>query len=85
MGITVPYVLPEEVADVCSNLMYSAFCPIYKTEDVVYKFNFYVDNSYPEISVKVEVSLNSEDNETLSCFVVDVKVKKGAVPNKQLE
>ncbi|XP_017463187.1 PREDICTED: epididymal secretory protein E1-like, partial [Rhagoletis zephyria] len=30
LGITVPYELPEEVADVCRNLLYGASCPIDK-------------------------------------------------------
>ncbi|XP_037955976.1 NPC intracellular cholesterol transporter 2 [Teleopsis dalmanni] len=78
LGLTVPYDLPEEVSDVCSNLLYGAICPIDETEDVVYRLNFYIDYLYPEISVKVEVSLMDEDNESVACFNVDIKVKKGA-------
>ncbi|KAM7363438.1 NPC intracellular cholesterol transporter 2-like isoform 1-T1 [Cochliomyia hominivorax] len=77
-GITVPYELPDEVADVCSNLMNGATCPIYNTEDNVYKFNFFIEAYYPEISVAVEVSLIDENEETVACFICNIKVKKGA-------
>ncbi|XP_065359635.1 NPC intracellular cholesterol transporter 2-like [Calliphora vicina] len=78
LGITVPYELPEDVADVCSNLLDGATCPIGKDEDVVYKFNFHVDSYYPEIPVAVQVSLNDENDESVACFICDIKVKKGA-------
>ena len=74
--VTVPYELPTEVANVCDNLIDGAECPIYASEDVVYKFNFYIAEWYPEISVKVELSLVDEHNESAACFVTDIKVKK---------
>lgn len=85
MGVTVPYDLPDDVADVCSNLMYDAICPIYKTEDVVYQFNFFVESYYPEIPVAVEVSLQDENNESVACFICNIKVKKGATNPLMLE
>ena len=78
LGVTVPYELPADVANVCDNLLDGASCPIDKDEDVVYKFNFYVDTYYPEIPVAVEVSLNDESGESIACFICDIKVKKGA-------
>lgn len=85
LGVTVPYDLPEEVADVCSNLMYGAICPIYNTEDVIYQFNFFVDSYYPEISVAVEVSLLDENDESVACFICNIKVRKGATNPLMLE
>ena len=76
LGITVPYELPPEVAAVCPNLMHGAYCPLYPTEDVTYLFVFPVGN-YPEIGVKVEISLLDQDKETQTCFLCDIKVKKG--------
>ncbi|TMW47356.1 hypothetical protein DOY81_007561 [Sarcophaga bullata] len=78
LALPVPYELPEDVANVCDNLLDGASCPIGKDEDVVYKFNFHVDSHYPEIPVSVEVSLNDESGESVACFVCDIKVKKGA-------
>ncbi|XP_055904477.1 NPC intracellular cholesterol transporter 2 homolog a-like [Eupeodes corollae] len=78
LGLTVPYILPDEVASVCTNLLDGASCPIDEGEDVTYSFKFPIDNSYPEISVKVEVSLvENETSESIACFVADIKVKKG--------
>ncbi|KAL9893653.1 uncharacterized protein LOC119642570 [Glossina fuscipes] len=74
-GLTVPYPLPQHVADVCSNLMYEAMCPIYKTEDVVYQFNFFVETIFPEIPVTVEISLTDNSRELIACFSCDIKVK----------
>ncbi|XP_073820389.1 Niemann-Pick type C-2e [Musca autumnalis] len=85
LGITVPYELPEEVANVCDNLMYGATCPIDKTEDVVYAFNFYVESHYPEISVAVQVSLEDEEGDSIACFVCNIKVKKGSTNTFLLE
>uniref|UniRef100_A0A1A9X415 MD-2-related lipid-recognition domain-containing protein n=1 Tax=Glossina brevipalpis TaxID=37001 RepID=A0A1A9X415_9MUSC len=75
IGLTVPYPLPDKVADVCSNLMYGAICPIYKTEDVVYQFNFFVENIFPEILVSVDISLVDDSHEPITCFTCDIKVK----------
>uniref|UniRef100_A0A0A1WWK9 Epididymal secretory protein E1 n=1 Tax=Zeugodacus cucurbitae TaxID=28588 RepID=A0A0A1WWK9_ZEUCU len=76
LGLTVPYPLPDEVSDVCRNLMHGAICPIYETEDVVYNFNFFIDPTYPEVSVKVELDLVDENKESVACFVTDVKVRR---------
>uniref|UniRef100_A0A034WC65 Epididymal secretory protein E1 n=1 Tax=Bactrocera dorsalis TaxID=27457 RepID=A0A034WC65_BACDO len=76
LGLTVPYPLPDDVADVCRNLLYGASCPIDESEDVVYNFNFYIDPSYPEVSVKVELDLVDEDKQSVACFVTDIKVQK---------
>lgn len=85
LGITVPYILPDDVANVCDNLLYGAYCPIDKTEDVVYQFKFYIEPIYPEISVSVQISLEDEDGDSIACFVCNVKVKKGATNIYHLE
>ncbi|CAD6994342.1 unnamed protein product [Ceratitis capitata] len=77
LGITVPYELPEDVADVCENLLHEAICPLYATEDVVYDFRFYVDNHYPEIPATIELNLVDEDNEVIVCFSASIRVHKG--------
>ncbi|EDV42183.1 uncharacterized protein Dana_GF17136 [Drosophila ananassae] len=73
--ITVPYELPADVAAVCPNLMYGAYCPVYPTEDVTYLFDFPI-GEYPEIGVKIEIYLVDQDNEIATCFVCDIKVVK---------
>lgn len=65
--------------------MYGAICPIYNTEDVIYQFNFFVDSYYPEISVAVEVSLLDENDESVACFICNIKVRKGATNPLMLE
>ncbi|KAM7361977.1 Niemann-Pick type C-2d [Cochliomyia hominivorax] len=81
LGITVPYDLPENVRDVCSNLMHEAYCPLYTTEDVTYLFLFPIASSYPEISVNVEIYLVDQDEDLVTCFKCDIKVKKGTSGN----
>ncbi|XP_049305650.1 NPC intracellular cholesterol transporter 2 [Bactrocera dorsalis] len=83
LGITVPYELPDDVRDVCSNLMHEAYCPLYATEDVTYLFTFPIGN-YPEISVKVEIYLVDQDQEVATCFVCNIKVKKGSASNSTM-
>ncbi|KAM8704762.1 hypothetical protein ACLKA7_009250 [Drosophila subpalustris] len=82
--ITVPYELPADVAAVCPNLMYGAYCPLYPTEDVTYLFTFPV-GEYPEIGVKIEIYLIDQDSDTATCFICDIKVKKGSGANKVYE
>lgn len=82
--ITVPYELPEDVAAVCPNLMYGAYCPLYPTEDVTYLFEFPI-GEYPEIGVKIEIYLVDQDTDIATCFVCDIKVKKGNGANKVYE
>lgn len=77
LGITVPYILPDDVSDVCSNLMYYAYCPLDPTEDVTYLFNFYIQETYPEIPVKVEISLVNQDKDIVTCFMCPIKVISG--------
>ena len=80
-GVTVPYELPPEVRDVCPNLMYDAYCPLYRTEDVTYLFLFPIADIYPEISVNIEIYIVDQDSELVTCFKCDIKVKKG--PNNK--
>ncbi|XP_023302149.2 NPC intracellular cholesterol transporter 2 [Lucilia cuprina] len=83
LGITVPYELPEDVRDVCSNLMYEAYCPLYDTEDVTYLFLFPIASTYPEISVNVEIYIVDQDEDLVTCFKCDIKVKKGSSVNSK--
>lgn len=77
LGVTVPYQLPAKVADVCSNLENGLSCPIQASQEVLYKFDFHVEDYYPEISASIQVSLvDEENNETISCFVCSIKVKR---------
>ncbi|XP_054747912.1 mite group 2 allergen Tyr p 2-like isoform X1 [Anastrepha obliqua] len=81
LGITVPYELPEDVADVCQNLLYGAMCPLYATEDIVYDFQFYVDTYYPEIAVTIELNLTDADDDVIACFSTSIRVRKGTRTN----
>ncbi|XP_017849192.1 NPC intracellular cholesterol transporter 2 [Drosophila busckii] len=76
-GITVPYDLPKEVSDICENLLYGAMCPIDKGEDVTYRFRFYVEQEFPEITTEVTVTLNDANMEPVACFIVSCKIRKG--------
>ncbi|KAH8337177.1 hypothetical protein KR059_002382 [Drosophila kikkawai] len=85
LGMNLPYDLPEEVSDVCRNLLYGAMCPIDKDEDVTYQFNFYVEPAFPEITADVTVTLNDEDGEPITCFMVSCKLRKGATATQRDE
>lgn len=85
LGMNLPYVLPEEVSDVCRNLLYGAMCPIDKDEDVTYQFNFYVEPSFPEITADVTVTLNDITGEPITCFVVSCKLRKGPTATQRDE
>lgn len=76
-GMTLPYDLPDEVSNVCSNLLYGAICPIDKDEDVTYRFNFFVEAIFPEITADVTVTLNDNNGDAISCFIVSCKIRKG--------
>ncbi|XP_060646884.1 mite group 2 allergen Gly d 2.02 [Drosophila nasuta] len=76
-GMNLPYDLPEEVSNVCDNLLYGAMCPIDKDEDVTYRFNFYIESAFPEITADVTVQLNDLDGNTITCFICSCKIRKG--------
>ncbi|XP_055847999.1 NPC intracellular cholesterol transporter 2-like [Episyrphus balteatus] len=84
IGLTVPYELPDDVSNVCKNLKYGAYCPLYPEEDVTYKFIFPISNVYPEISVKIEISIVDQTKTVVSCFVCDIKVRKGSSVGLQI-
>ncbi|XP_037956734.1 NPC intracellular cholesterol transporter 2-like [Teleopsis dalmanni] len=77
MGMELPQGLQEEQSNVCKNLMFGAYCPLYKEEDVVYHLTMSVQEALPEVPVRVEVSLIDEtDDEVIACFITDGRVKK---------
>ena len=75
LGVTVGYDLPPHLADVCKNLK-NGRCPLNAKEDATYKFLMPIDKNYPEIPVKVEISIVDEKNAAVTCFSVDIKVSK---------
>uniref|UniRef100_A0A1L8EG92 Putative epididymal secretory protein e1 n=2 Tax=Haematobia irritans TaxID=7368 RepID=A0A1L8EG92_HAEIR len=76
LGVEIPFELEASKSDVCSNLLYGAYCPLYKDEDVTYHLVLPIENHHPEVPTKVEISLKDEDdNSAVSCFVVDAKFK----------
>ncbi|XP_041452396.1 mite group 2 allergen Lep d 2 [Drosophila obscura] len=83
LGMNLPYDLPEEVSNVCTNLMYGAMCPIDKGEDVTYQFNFYVEPSFPEITADVTVTLDDAQGEVITCFICSCKLRKGTAATKE--
>ncbi|XP_020814031.1 mite group 2 allergen Lep d 2-like [Drosophila serrata] len=85
LGMNLPYILPDEVSDVCLNLLYGAICPIDKDEDVTYQFNFYVEPAFPEITADVTVTLNDVKGEPITCFVVTCKIRKGPTATQREE
>lgn len=75
--VPIPYPIDEQIADVCHNLLDGAYCPLDRTEDATYRFIFPLEDSYPEIQVKVQVALEDENKDIVSCFQVNIKVIKG--------
>ncbi|KAH8407232.1 hypothetical protein KR222_010905, partial [Zaprionus bogoriensis] len=84
-GMNLPYDLPDEVSNVCGNLLYGAICPIDKDEDVTYRFNFYVEQAFPEITADVTVTLNDANGDAISCFVCSCKIRKGSASRTDAE
>lgn len=82
--LPIPYPIDESVSNVCDNLLDGAYCPLDKTEDVTYRFLLPLDDSYPEIQVKVQVAVEDQSREIVSCFAVNIKVIKGNNGGKTL-
>ncbi|XP_061389056.1 uncharacterized protein LOC133324226, partial [Musca vetustissima] len=77
LGIQIPFEMDAERSDVCKNLLYGAYCPLYKDEDVTYHLALPIEQHNPDVPTKVEVSIvDSLDGGVLSCFVVDGRFKK---------
>ncbi|KAH8264511.1 hypothetical protein KR038_009332 [Drosophila bunnanda] len=85
LGMNLPYIMPDEVSDVCINLLYGAICPIDKDEDVTYQLNFYVEPAFPEITADVTVTLNDVNGNPITCFVVACKIRRGPTATQREE
>ncbi|XP_013100031.2 uncharacterized protein LOC106082202 [Stomoxys calcitrans] len=76
LGVQIPYELEASRSDVCENLLYGAYCPLYKDEDVTYLLALPIDRHQPEVPTKVEISLlDSQNSNMISCFVLDAKFR----------
>lgn len=81
LGIGMPFELDAERKDVCKNLMFGAYCPLDKGEDVTYHLTLDIGEHQPEVPAKIEVSLkDSITQEELTCFIVDIRIKKYLSP-----
>ena len=77
LGIGMPFELDAEQKNVCKNLMFGAYCPLDKGEDVTYHLMLDIGAHQPEVPAKFEVSLkDSTTQEELTCFIVDIRIKK---------
>ncbi|XP_055523107.1 uncharacterized protein LOC129717271 [Wyeomyia smithii] len=73
LGITVPFVLPNDRQNACDWLEGSQ-CPLSAGEDVRYVLRLPVEKSYPTIPVDVELQLVDQNDQFVSCFRVQAKV-----------
>ncbi|XP_055847996.1 NPC intracellular cholesterol transporter 2-like [Episyrphus balteatus] len=76
LGITVPFILSPEAANVCGNLMYGAYCPLYAEEDVTYHIDLPIENNTPELNLRCQVRIVDKNKDVVACFVTDLKVRK---------
>lgn len=72
MGFFIDYVLPENLNEGCDFLT-GTRCPLTATQDVVYNFEFPVDNSYPKIDVDVDLAISDKEGKFL-CVRIPIKV-----------
>uniref|UniRef100_A0A182PSP0 MD-2-related lipid-recognition domain-containing protein n=1 Tax=Anopheles epiroticus TaxID=199890 RepID=A0A182PSP0_9DIPT len=73
LGITAPYPLPAEFADTCAWLEGSS-CPLSANEDVTYRLTIPVLPIYPLVSLSIEIDIVDENEQSVTCFVVDARV-----------
>uniref|UniRef100_A0A182XW59 MD-2-related lipid-recognition domain-containing protein n=1 Tax=Anopheles stephensi TaxID=30069 RepID=A0A182XW59_ANOST len=73
LGITAPYPLPAEFADTCAWLEGSS-CPLSANEDVTYRLTIPVLPIYPLVSLSIEIDIVDENEQSVTCFVVDAQV-----------
>ena len=74
MGIIeIPYDLPPEAADGCSNLIAGA-CPVTAGEEVSYRLQMAVDAPINNIPVTIEGSMYDETNTLIACFSMDTTI-----------
>ncbi|XP_055380781.1 uncharacterized protein LOC129611593 [Condylostylus longicornis] len=73
-GVTVPYKLPGDIGNVCLHLDNDQECPLDAGEGATYLFSLPI-GKYPEIGVAVEVDIKNQNDQSVSCFIADIKVK----------
>lgn len=75
VGITTPFPLPANVADVCKNLERGK-CPIGVDEDFIYHFEMEVSDQYPITPLVLEISIVDEGvtgSPVVSCFRIQAR------------
>lgn len=72
LGLFIDYALPEHLNEGC-NFLSGNRCPLTATEDIIYNFEFPVDDSYPKISVDVDLALSDNQGKFL-CVRIPIKV-----------
>ncbi|KAI8131018.1 hypothetical protein FF38_03645 [Lucilia cuprina] len=80
-GIGMSLGLSSERKNVCNNLMFGAYCPMYAEEDATYHLVLDIADHQPEVPVKIEVSIkDSSDDTVFACFVLDGKIRRRNAP-----
>ncbi|XP_058456683.1 NPC intracellular cholesterol transporter 2-like [Malaya genurostris] len=73
LGVTVPFVMPDDRQDACQWLDGSR-CPLSAGEGVRYILKLPVEKHYPPIPVDVELKLVDDADQVVTCFKVQARV-----------
>ncbi|XP_073821363.1 NPC intracellular cholesterol transporter 2-like [Musca autumnalis] len=74
MGISIPFELSGNTANVCDNLLDGKTCPIAKDEKAIYVMKLDIDAYFPETRTSVQISLVDKEIGPIACFAWDMNI-----------
>ncbi|XP_040153286.1 NPC intracellular cholesterol transporter 2 homolog a-like [Anopheles arabiensis] len=72
LGVVTNYPLGSNA--ITCNFLQGSSCPLSANEDVTYRLTMPILSIYPLVSLSIEIDLVDQDNNSVSCFVVDAQV-----------
>uniref|UniRef100_A0A182W0P8 MD-2-related lipid-recognition domain-containing protein n=1 Tax=Anopheles minimus TaxID=112268 RepID=A0A182W0P8_9DIPT len=72
LGVVTNYPLGSNA--VTCNFLQGSSCPLSANEDVTYRLTMPILAIYPLVSLSIEINVVDQDNNSVTCFVVDAQV-----------
>lgn len=72
LGVVTNYPLGSNA--ITCNFLQGSSCPLSANEDVTYRLTMPILSIYPLVSLSIEIDLIDQNNNSVSCFVVDAQV-----------
>ncbi|XP_053670483.1 NPC intracellular cholesterol transporter 2 homolog a-like [Anopheles nili] len=72
LGVVTGYPLGSNA--ITCNFLQGSSCPLSANEDVTYRLTMPILSIYPLVSLSIEIDVIDQNNQSVTCFVVDAQV-----------